>query len=104
MFRNLPDMKTSIPPVLITFALACFALSTGAQAVSPAPDGCYPAFTTAEGCNALAFLTTGIGNTGVGWYSLFSIGSNSFNTELALERWPLTMQIPILHLALERCC
>jgi len=73
-------MKTSIPPVLITFALACFALSTGARAVSPAPDGCYPAFTTAEGCNALAFLTTGIGNTGIGWYSLFSVSSNSFNT------------------------
>ena len=73
-------MKTSIPPVLITFALAWVALSTGAQAVSPAPDGCYPAFTTAEGCNALAFLTTGVGNTGVGWYSLFSVGPNSFNT------------------------
>src|SRR6266436_8646953 len=60
--------------------LACFALSTAARAVSPAPDGCYPAFTTAEGCNALALLTTGIGNTGVGWYSLFSVSSNSFNT------------------------
>ena len=31
--------------------------------LSPAPDGCYPNFTTAEGCNALKFLTTGAGNT-----------------------------------------
>jgi hypothetical protein len=26
-FRNSPDMKTSIPPVLIPFALVCFALA-----------------------------------------------------------------------------
>src|SRR5256885_17273161 len=60
--------------------VAFFALSTGAQAVSPAPDGCYPAFTTAEGCNALALLGAGVGNTGVGWYSLFLVGDASFNT------------------------
>src|SRR6266481_3236557 len=36
-FRNSPDMKTSIPPVLIIFALICFALLPRAQAVSPAP-------------------------------------------------------------------
>jgi hypothetical protein len=48
--------------------------------VSPAPDGCYPNFTTAEGCNALNFLTTCAGNTGVGWRSLFSNNTASFNT------------------------
>jgi hypothetical protein len=46
----------------------------------PNPDGCYPNFTTAEGCNALAVLTGGIGNTAVGWYSLFLAGDASFNT------------------------
>jgi hypothetical protein len=50
------------------------------QAVSPAPDGCYRGFTTAEGCNALNFLTTGAGNTGVGWYSLFATATGSYNT------------------------
>ena len=65
----------AILPVLV-----CFALLPGARAVSPAPDGCYPNYTTAEGCNALAVLTTGIGNTGVGWYSLSSVGPDSFNT------------------------
>ena len=60
--------------------LACFALLPGAQAVSPAPDGCYPNFTTAEGCDALNSLTTGAGNTGVGWWALFSDTNGSFNT------------------------
>jgi uncharacterized coiled-coil protein SlyX len=61
--------------------LACFALLPTARAgVSPAPDGCYPNFTTAEGCNALAGLGTGAGNTGLGWYALFSDSTGSFNT------------------------
>jgi Chaperone of endosialidase len=79
-FRNSLDMKTSIPPVLITFALACFALLPTAQAVVPPPDGGYPGFNTAEGQNALMNLTTGAGNTAVGWYSLFSDTTASFNT------------------------
>ena len=65
---------------LILLVLACFALSHTSQAVSPPPDGCYPGFTTAEGCNALQHLTTGVGNTGVGWRSLFSAGAANFNT------------------------
>jgi hypothetical protein len=46
----------------------------------PPPDGCYPGFTTAEGCNALNSLTSGAGNTGVGWRSLFSNITSNFNT------------------------
>src|SRR5206468_4349767 len=50
---------------------------------SPAnPDGCYPAFTTAEACNALKHLTTGAGNTAMGWYSLFEATTASYNTAL----------------------
>ena len=79
-FRNSPDMKTRIPLVLITFALVCFALVQNTRAVLPAPDGCYPAFTTAEGCNALFGLGAGQGNTGIGWYSLFLVGGGNFNT------------------------
>ena len=73
-------MKTRIPPVLITFALACFALLPKAHAVVPPPDGGYPNFTTAEGTKALQNLTTGAGNTGLGWFSLFSDTTGSFNT------------------------
>ncbi len=71
-----------IYPALAVFAFTCFAVLPRAQAVSPAPDGCYPGFTTAEGCNALNFLTTGAGNTGVGWYSLYVNTSGSYNTGL----------------------
>ena len=54
------------------FGVIVFVLTVVAEAlaVNPAPDGCYPNFTTAEGCNALNSLTTGAANTAVGWYSL----------------------------------
>ena len=78
--------------LLIPLILVCFALSPAAYAALPAlpsplpspanPDGCYPGFTTAEGCNALKHLTTGAGNTAMGWYSLFEATTASYNTAL----------------------
>src|SRR5437867_8967157 len=65
---------------LIQLVFACLALLQAAPDVAPGPDGCYPGFTTAEGCNALFNLTTGAGNTGVGWYSLYSVGDANYNT------------------------
>jgi trimeric autotransporter adhesin len=65
------------------FGVAFVALLPQIQAapeIVPAPDGCYPGFTTAEGCDALKFVTTGVANTGIGWRSLFSAGGSSFNT------------------------
>src|SRR6476661_8194459 len=64
----------------ILMGIICILLLPRAQAVAPPPDGCYPGFTTAEGCLALQNLTTGTGNTGVGWRSLFLVGGASFNT------------------------
>src|SRR5947207_6896428 len=64
----------------VVTALACFAVLPATQAVSPAPDGCYSNFTTAEGCDALKFLDNGIGNTGLGWEALLSTDNSSFNT------------------------
>jgi hypothetical protein len=72
--KNQTKIWMTILPVL-----ACFALLP-AQAVSPAPDGCYPNLTTAEGCGALNSLTTGAGNTALGWRSLLSTTDGSFNT------------------------
>ena len=69
---------TTILSVIGSFALLPEA--KGAPEVSPPPDGCYPGFTTAEGCNALQSLTTGSANTGVGWRSLFSTSDGGFNT------------------------
>ena len=68
--------------ILITIlpVLTCFAFLPGARAVSPAPDGCYSNFTTAEGRDALSNLGTGAGNTGLGWRALFSDADGSFNT------------------------
>jgi len=66
--------------LIIAFTLICFALSPSTRAVVPAPDGGYPNFTTAEGTNALRHLTTGAGNTGIGWYSLFGDITGNFNT------------------------
>ncbi len=73
-------MKTRTHSIVIVIALLFLGLLLKVQAVSPAPDGCYPNFTTAEGCDALGLLTTGAGNTGLGWRSLFLDTTGSFNT------------------------
>jgi len=82
--------------VTILAVLACFALLPAARAVSPEPDGCYPNFTTAEGCNALKFLDTGIGNTGIGWDALLSTDDSSSIRQLGPEHCSPTKPIPIL--------
>ena len=44
------------------------------------PEGCYPNFATAEGCDALLSLTTGSGDTGLGWHALSADTIGNFNT------------------------
>jgi hypothetical protein len=73
-------MKTSIPPVLITFALVCFALVRNTQAVLPPPDGGYPGGNTAEGQNALQSLSGGAENTALGYQALFHDTTGFQNT------------------------
>jgi len=41
-----------------------------------------PGFTTGEGLNALKNLTSGIGNSALGWHCLFSDTTASYNTGL----------------------
>ena len=72
---------TQLKQALFLIVLVVFGLLP-VQAVVPPPDGCYPNFTTAEGCNALQSLTTGAANTGVGWRSLFSNSTAGFNTAI----------------------
>ena len=74
------QIQKAAPVLLAALLLACFGLLHRAYAVVPAPDGCYPNFTTAEGCDALNSLASGAGNTGVGWRSLFLNTTGSFNT------------------------
>ena len=75
-------MKTSIPSVLITFALVFFTLVQNMQAINPPPDGGYPGGNTAEGQDALLGLTTGTYNTAVGLFSLESNTTGNFNTAI----------------------
>jgi trimeric autotransporter adhesin len=79
--RNSRDMETRMSPVLIAFALVCFALVQNAQAVNPPPDGGYPGGNTAEGTGALLSLgANGFNNTAIGFMSLKSNTQGNSNT------------------------
>jgi hypothetical protein len=69
------NMKTTTL-LLITFGLVSLTLSPSAQA----QPGCFPLFTTAAGCDAVDSITTGTGNSGLGWRALFSNSTGNFNT------------------------
>ena len=75
--------------LVIPLVLACFALLPRAQAVSPAPDGAYTGFNTAEGLNALLNLATGqFGgqlNTALGFAALKADFSGSHNTAVGAQ-------------------
>jgi trimeric autotransporter adhesin len=75
--KNLRRGLFLIPLVL---ALAGLAFSATARALNPPPDGGYFNETTAEGDGALFSLTTGFGNTALGFYALHSDTEGSFNT------------------------
>ena len=78
--NSFTEDKTIRLPLLIACVVACLWILPKAQAVVPAPDGCYPGLTTAEGCFALFSLTTGTGNTTLGHDALFSDTTGSWNT------------------------
>ena len=71
--------------LLIPLAVACFALSPTARAVTPAPDGGYPGRNTAEGDSALFSLTMGFDNTAIGFYALYSNTTGNDNTAVGFE-------------------
>ena len=76
-------MKTMarLLPILLTFALVCFALVQNAQAVNPPPDGGYPGGNTAEGTAALLNLgPNGFNNTAIGFLSLKNTTQGDANT------------------------
>src|SRR5438477_10909361 len=95
--KNRSNLK--IFTTLLSVLACCAFLPTMRAQLPPEipgnPDGCYPAFTTAEGCNALHQLFGGLGNTGVGWYSLFLAGDASFNTSVGAGTLALTSRIGV---------
>ena len=80
--KRMKNQTTSQKLFPILILIFCVALSTGAPAVSPAPDGGYPGGNTAEGQNALFSRTTGEFNTAVGLLSLKSLTTANFNTAI----------------------
>ena len=74
--------------VLMGVALACFALSPTALAVTPPPDGGYPNQNTAEGDDALFSPATGADNTAMGFDALYS---NTTGSDNALASWIWTV-------------
>ena len=66
--------------VCLAFAVMALALCPAARAVIPPPDGAYPTENTAEGDSALFSLTTGFGNTGLGFHALYSNTTANENT------------------------
>src|ERR1019366_3658925 len=80
-----PKKNTNLPKrnptslALILIALACFAFSPAAQAVTPAPDGGYSGGNTAERTNALFSLTSGTYNTAIGYEALYGNTTGKFN-------------------------
>lgn len=80
MKRLIPTSSFLIVPIL---ALACIiGLLPKAQAVSPAPDGGYTGWNTAEGQDALFSLTSGGFNTAVGGHALYEDSTGGSNTSV----------------------
>ena len=75
--KNLRRGLFLIPLVL---GLAGLALAPPARALRPPPDGGYPNETTAEGDGALFSLTTGLGNTALGFNTLHANTTGFINT------------------------
>src|SRR5438445_290999 len=75
---NLSRVRLAL--LLIPLAVACFALSPTARAVTPAPDGGYPGRNTAEGDSALFSLTMGFDNTAIGFDALYNNTTGNDNT------------------------
>lgn len=73
-------MRARTQSIIIVITPLFLRLLAQVQTVSPAADGCYPNFTTAEGCDAVRLLTAGVGSTGLGWRLLFLDTTGNFNT------------------------
>src|SRR5439155_676570 len=86
--RNLTNrspLRRGFLLILLTLALALFAISQTSQAVTPLPDEGYPNGNTGEGHGGLFSLTTGSSNTAIGLGTL--IDSTTSNRALWLRRY-----------------
>jgi hypothetical protein len=65
--------------------LACLALLSTVQAVSPPPDGGFGGNNTAEGTDALFHLTTGVWNSAIGYRALYRDTTGIRNSALGFQ-------------------
>jgi Chaperone of endosialidase len=79
------QLRRATPLFFVGLILSCFAVSPLAQAVTPAPDGSYPGFNTAEGFDALLSLTSGTFDTALGVNALKLDTTASFNTAVGAQ-------------------
>lgn len=78
---HLNRSTSTIGPTLISAVASAWLLfSTTLPAVTPAPDGGYPADNTAEGQDALFSLSDGAENTALGFNALYNTTSGNYNT------------------------
>jgi trimeric autotransporter adhesin len=85
-------LKNGNPLLLPAIVLACLVLLPTGQAVTPAPDGGYPNWNTAEGSGALFNLTTGGFNTAIGGQALY--GNRTGNQNTAVGAFALAANNP----------
>jgi trimeric autotransporter adhesin len=72
------QLKTTV--IVFVIGLVCFGFSPAMRAVTPAPDGGYTGWNTAEGQDALFSRTTGSLNTAIGAHALFADTDGTSNT------------------------
>ena len=89
------QLRKQITFTLAMIALTCFSiLAPKAFGITPPPDGCYPNYTTAEGCNALNFPHHRDGKFRAGLvFPLFKRAPAASIPALALAHWSSTMGI-----------
>ena len=89
----MPQSPFRLGLLLIPLALACFAFSPTAPAVSPALEGDYPKHNIVEAKDALFSLTTGADNTALGFNALDGNATGSENA-LASLIWTVDRRAP----------
>ncbi len=81
--------------LVIPLIMVCFAFSTQMRGALPqryrgTRTGAIPRLTRRKGATLCLNVTGGVGDTGVGWYSLFIVGNGSFDTGVGAGALALT--------------
>ena len=81
--KHMKTITNIIHPLFALFTFACFALAPQARAVCQ--DACLANQNTVQGDDALFSLTTGFGDTGIGFQALYSNTSGHGNNAVGVQ-------------------